>query len=157
MKNLALRHPCRASVIDMCVVTKWCCTACEMFHLFQGTMYVKLFFLFFSATCFFLLPQVFLFITTVHVIFFQNLIVCLLFFVRQKSGRKAGRNSFYLLYEKKAFNGRKSAVNRHRSRSAETVTICVSQKWCRILPRGISAVCIVLVVFLRFFYRKPET
>jgi hypothetical protein len=71
----------------------------------------------------------------------------------QKSGRKPGRNFFF----QKSFHGRKSGVNRHRSRSAETVTICVSQKWCRILPRGISTVCIVLVVFLRFLYRKPET
>ena len=48
----------------------------------------------------------------------------------------------------------KSAVNRHRSRKRETVAFCVSQKWCRILLRGISAVHIVLVVFLRFFLPK---
>ena len=45
-------------------------------------------------------------------------------------------------------------VNRHRSRERETVAFCVSQKWCRILLRGISAVHIVLVVFLRFFLPK---
>ncbi len=48
----------------------------------------------------------------------------------------------------------KSAVNRHRSRKRETVAFCVSQKWCRILLRGISAVHVVLVVFLRFFLLK---
>jgi hypothetical protein len=48
----------------------------------------------------------------------------------------------------------KSAVNRHRSRKRETVAFCVSQKWCRILLRGISEVHIVLEVFLRFFLPK---
>ena len=45
--------------------------------------------------------------------------------------------------------GKKAKIKR-----VQTVAFCVSQEWCRILPRGISAVCIVFVVFLRFFLPK---
>ncbi len=48
-----------------------------------------------------------------------------------------------------------SAANKlDLSTCAESVAFCVSQKWCRILPRRISAVRIVFVVFLRFFLPK---
>ena len=60
----------------------------------------------------------------------------------------------FFFLSRRSFQWWKSAVNRHRSRERETVAFCVSQKWCRILLRGISAVHIVLVVFLRFFLPK---
>jgi hypothetical protein len=63
---------------------------------------------------------------------------------------------FFLFYRKLSMVGKVRQRGTDQE-SAETVAFCVSLEWCRILPRGISAVRIVFVVFLSFFLPKAES